>query len=246
MAIEAGARAGLVGVDEITLDYVSGRPFSPQGELWNIALAYWSNLVTDDGAFFDSKIELDASSIDPQVSWGTSPEMVLPVGEAVPNPDHISDPVKCEATRLSLDYMGLRADQPITDIALDRIFIGSCTNARIEDFRAAASVLKGRKISKRIKEAIAVPGSGLVKKQAEEEGLADIFIESGFQWRDAGCSMCLGMNPDQLKPKERCASTSNRNFEGRQGRGGRTHLVSPGMAIAAAINGHLSDVREIK
>ena len=245
MAIEAGARAGLVGVDEITLDYVLGRPFSPQGALWNSALEYWSTLVTDDGALFDSKIELDASLLGPQVSWGTSPEMVLPVGGAVPNPDLISDPVKCEATRLSLDYMGLRADQPITDIALDRIFIGSCTNARIEDLRAAAKVLKGRKISKRIKEAIAVPGSGLVKKQAEKEGLADIFIDSGFQWRDAGCSMCLGMNPDQLGEQEHCASTSNRNFEGRQGYRGRTHLVSPAMAAAAALEGSFVDVRTL-
>ena len=245
MAIEAGARAGLVGVDEITLDYVLGRPFSPQGALWNSALEYWSTLVTDDGALFDSKIELDASLLDPQVSWGTSPEMVLPVGGAVPNPDLISDPVKCEATRLSLDYMGLRADQPITDIALDRIFIGSCTNARIEDLRAAAKVLKGRKISKRIKEAIAVPGSGLVKKQAEKEGLADIFMDSGFQWRDAGCSMCLGMNPDQLGEQEHCASTSNRNFEGRQGYKGRTHLVSPAMAAAAALEGSFVDVRTL-
>ena len=245
MAIEAGARAGLVGVDEITLDYVSGRPFSPQGALWNSALEYWSTLVTDDGALFDSEIVLDASLLDPQVSWGTSPEMVLPVGGAVPNPDLISDPVKCEATRLSLDYMGLRADQPITDIALDRIFIGSCTNARIEDLRAAAKVLKGRKISKRIKEAIAVPGSGLVKKQAEKEGLADIFIDSGFQWRDAGCSMCLGMNPDQLGEQEHCASTSNRNFEGRQGYRGRTHLVSPAMAAAAALEGSFVDVRTL-
>ena len=246
MAIEAGARAGLVGVDEITLDYVLGRPFSPQGALWNSALEYWSTLVTDDGALFDSKIELDASLLGPQVSWGTSPEMVLPVGGAVPNPDLISDPVKCEATRLSLDYMGLRADQPITDIALDRIFIGSCTNARIEDLRAAAKVLKGRKISKRIKEAIAVPGSGLVKKQAEKEGLADIFIDSGFQWRDAGCSMCLAMNPDKLVGNQLCASSSNRNFKGRQGSPtGRTVLMSPLMVAAAAIKGHVADAREV-
>ena len=243
MAIEAGARAGLVSVDSTTLDYVEGRPFAPKDKLWDEAVSYWRSLVTDEGAAFDSRIEIDASEISPQVSWGTSPEMVLPVEGAIPNPDQISDPVKSEATKLSLDYMGLNPDQPITEIALDRIFIGSCTNARIEDLRAAAQVLKGRKISKNIKEALVVPGSGLVKKQAEEEGLAEIFVNSGFEWRDAGCSMCLGMNPDQLGNKEHCASTSNRNFEGRQGYGGRTHLVSPAMAAAAAVQGNFVDVR---
>jgi 3-isopropylmalate/(R)-2-methylmalate dehydratase large subunit len=243
MAIEAGARAGLVSVDSTTLDYVEGRPFAPKDKLWDEAVSYWRTLVTDEGAAFDSRIEIDASEISPQVSWGTSPEMVLPVEGAIPNPDQISDPVKSEATKLSLDYMGLNPDQPITEIALDRIFIGSCTNARIEDLRAAAQVLKGRKISKNIKEALVVPGSGLVKKQAEEEGLAEIFVNSGFEWRDAGCSMCLGMNPDQLGNKEHCASTSNRNFEGRQGYGGRTHLVSPAMAAAAAVQGNFVDVR---
>ena len=243
MAIEAGARAGLVSVDSTTLDYVEGRPFAPKDKLWDEAVSYWRTLVTDEGAAFDSRIEIDASEISPQVSWGTSPEMVLPVEGAIPNPDQISDPVKSEATKLSLDYMGLNPDQPITEIALDRIFIGSCTNARIEDLRAAAQVLKGRKISKNIKEALVVPGSGLVKKQAEEEGLAEIFVNSGFEWRDAGCSMCLGMNPDQLGNKEHCASTSNRNFEGRQGYGGRTHLVSPAMAAAAAVHGNFVDVR---
>ena len=243
MAIEAGARAGLVSVDSTTLDYVEGRPFAPKDKLWDEAVSYWRTLVTDEGAAFDSRIEIDASEISPQVSWGTSPEMVLPVEGAIPNPDQISDPVKSEATKLSLDYMGLNPDQPITEIALDRIFIGSCTNARIEDLRAAAQVLKGRKISKNIKEALIVPGSGLVKKQAEEEGLAEIFVNSGFEWRDAGCSMCLGMNPDQLGNKEHCASTSNRNFEGRQGYGGRTHLVSPAMAAAAAVQGNFVDVR---
>ena len=243
MAIEAGARAGLVSVDSTTLDYVEGRPFAPKDRLWDEAVSYWRTLVTDEGAAFDSRIEIDASEISPQVSWGTSPEMVLPVEGAIPNPDQISDPVKSEATKLSLDYMGLNPDQPITEIALDRIFIGSCTNARIEDLRAAAQVLKGRKISKNIKEALVVPGSGLVKKQAEEEGLAEIFVNSGFEWRDAGCSMCLGMNPDQLGNKEHCASTSNRNFEGRQGYGGRTHLVSPAMAAAAAVHGNFVDVR---
>ena len=244
MAIEAGARAGLVSVDSTTLDYVEGRPFAPKDKLWDEAVSYWRTLVTDEGAAFDSRIEIDASEISPQVSWGTSPEMVLPVEGAIPNPDQISDPVKSEATKLSLDYMGLNPDQPITEIALDRIFIGSCTNARIEDLRAAAQVLKGRKISKNIKEALVVPGSGLVKKQAEEEGLAEIFVNSGFEWRDAGCSMCLGMNPDQLGNKEHCASTSNRNFEGRQGYGGRTHLVSPAMAAAAAVQGNFVDVRD--
>ena len=244
MAIEAGARAGLVAVDDITLDYVDGRPFAPKGKLWDEAAAYWKTLVTDEEAVFDSKIEIDASEISPQVSWGTSPEMVLPIEGVIPDPDQISDPVRSEATKLSLDYMGLNPGQPITDISLDRIFIGSCTNARIEDLRAAAQVLKGRKISKNIKEALVVPGSGLVKRQAEEEGLADIFMSSGFQWRDAGCSMCLGMNPDQLGQKEHCASTSNRNFEGRQGYRGRTHLVSPAMAAAAAVQGNFVDVRD--
>ena len=244
MAIEAGARAGLVAVDDCTLDYVEGRPFSPKGSLWDEAVLYWSSLVTDEGSVFDSRIELDASTISPQVSWGTSPEMVLSIDEAIPDPDLMSDLAKAEAARLSLSYMGLHPDQAIKEIALDRIFIGSCTNARIEDLRAAAEVLKGRKISKTIKEALVVPGSGLVKELAEKEGLADIFVNAGFQWRHAGCSMCLGMNPDQLGKGEHCASTSNRNFEGRQGYGGRTHLVSPAMAAAAAIEGRFVDVRD--
>ena len=245
MAIEAGARAGLVAVDDTTIEYIAGRPFAPKGEQWDQAVAYWRTLVSDDGADFDQILELDASQVAPQVTWGTSPEMVSGVDQQVPDPQSMSDAVQAESARLALDYMGLEPEQPITGIKLDRIFIGSCTNARIEDLRAAAAVIGGGRVADTIKQALVVPGSGLVKAQAEKEGLAQIFIDAGFEWRAAGCSMCLGMNPDQLGNGEHCASTSNRNFEGRQGYGGRTHLVSPAMAAAAAVAGHFVDVREI-
>ena len=245
MAIEAGARAGLVAVDDTTIEYIAGRPFAPKGEQWDQAVAYWRTLVSDDGADFDQILELDASQVAPQVTWGTSPEMVSGVDQQVPDPQSMSDAVQAESARLALDYMGLEPEQPITGIKLDRIFIGSCTNARIEDLRAAAAVIGGGRVADTIKQALVVPGSGLVKAQAEKEGLAQIFIDAGFEWRSAGCSMCLGMNPDQLGNGEHCASTSNRNFEGRQGYGGRTHLVSPAMAAAAAVEGHFVDVREL-
>ena len=245
MAIEAGARAGLVAVDDTTIEYIAGRPFAPKGEQWDQAVAYWRTLVSDDGADFDQILELDASQVAPQVTWGTSPEMVSGVDQQVPDPQSMSDAVQAESARLALDYMGLEPEQPITGIKLDRIFIGSCTNARIEDLRAAAAVIGGGRVADTIKQALVVPGSGLVKAQAEKEGLAQIFIDAGFEWRAAGCSMCLGMNPDQLGNGEHCASTSNRNFEGRQGFGGRTHLVSPAMAAAAAVAGHFVDVREL-
>lgn len=245
MAIEAGARAGLVAVDDTTIDYVAGRPFAPKGEQWAQAVAYWRTLVSDDDAVFDKTLNIDASEIAPQVTWGTSPEMVSGVDQQVPDPAAMSDAVQAESAKLALDYMDLQAHQAITDIKLDRIFIGSCTNARIEDLRAAAAVIRGGQLADNIKQALVVPGSGLVKAQAEAEGLAQIFTEAGFEWRAAGCSMCLGMNPDQLGNGEHCASTSNRNFEGRQGYGGRTHLVSPAMAAAAAIAGHFVDVREL-
>ena len=244
MAIEAGARAGLVAVDDTTIDYVAGRPFAPKGAQWDQAVDYWRTLVTDEGAVFDQVLELNASEIAPQVTWGTSPEMVSGVDQRVPDPESMSDAVKAESARLALDYMDLQPEQPITDIKLDRIFIGSCTNARIEDLRSAAAVIRGGHVADNIKQALVVPGSGLVKAQAEKEGLAQIFVAAGFEWRAAGCSMCLGMNPDQLGEGEHCASTSNRNFEGRQGYGGRTHLVSPAMAAAAAVAGHFVDVRE--
>jgi 3-isopropylmalate/(R)-2-methylmalate dehydratase large subunit len=243
MSIEAGARAGLVAVDDTTINYIHGRPFAPKGELWNQAEDYWRTLVSDEGAVFDASMSIDASTIAPQVSWGTSPEMVAGIDEAVPNPKDMSDGVQAESTQLALKYMELRAGQKITDIAVSRIFIGSCTNARIEDLRAAAAQIRGGKVAANVTEALVVPGSGLVKAQAEEEGLAQQFIDAGFEWRSAGCSMCLGMNPDQLGEGEHCASTSNRNFEGRQGYGGRTHLVSPAMAAAAAINGRFVDIR---
>jgi 3-isopropylmalate/(R)-2-methylmalate dehydratase large subunit len=246
MAIEAGARVGMVAVDEKTIDYVRGRPFAPTGEQWEAAVALWRTLVSDDDARFDADIELQASDIKPQVSWGTSPEMVLAVDRSVPDPANESDPVKKDSIERALKYMGLRANQPITDIRLDRVFIGSCTNARIEDLRAAAAVAKGRKVAATVKQALVVPGSGLVKAQAEREGLDRIFLDAGFEWREPGCSMCLAMNPDRLESGEHCASTSNRNFEGRQGAGGRTHLVSPAMAAAAAIAGHFIDVRELQ
>ncbi|HEB98215.1 MAG TPA: 3-isopropylmalate dehydratase large subunit [Thiotrichales bacterium] len=244
MAIEAGARAGMVAVDDTTIDYVQGRPFAPQGELWERAVAAWRWLVSDPDAAFDRVVRLDASGLKPQVTWGTSPEMVVGIDEAVPDPDREQDPVKAEGMRKALAYMDLKPGTPISEISVDRVFIGSCTNSRIEDLRAAAAVIKGRKKAAGVKQVLVVPGSGLVKQQAEAEGLDRIFIEAGFEWREPGCSMCLAMNADRLEPGERCASTSNRNFEGRQGAGGRTHLVSPAMAAAAAIAGHFTDVRD--
>ena len=245
MSIEAGARVGMVAVDEKTIEYVKGRPYSPKGADWDNAVALWETLVSDEDAHFDTVIEMRAEDIKPQVSWGTSPEMVLPVDANVPDPAKESDPVKKDSIERALKYMGLSANQAITDIKLDRVFIGSCTNSRIEDLREAAAVAKGRKVADNVIQAMVVPGSGLVKKQAEEEGLDQIFIEAGFEWREPGCSMCLAMNPDKLGSGEHCASTSNRNFEGRQGNGGRTHLVSPAMAAAAAVTGHFIDVREL-
>jgi 3-isopropylmalate/(R)-2-methylmalate dehydratase large subunit len=243
MAIEAGARAGMVAVDDTTIEYVRGRRFSPKGETWDRAVAYWRTLTSDPGAKFDRVLRLDATSIMPQVTWGTSPEMVDTVDGRVPDPAKIDDPVKRGSLERALNYMGLKPNTPIKDIAIDKVFIGSCTNSRIEDLRAAAAVVKGRHIAPSVKLALVVPGSGLVKSQAEQEGLDRIFQEAGFEWREPGCSMCLAMNDDRLEPGERCASTSNRNFEGRQGAGGRTHLVSPEMAAGAAIAGHFVDVR---
>jgi 3-isopropylmalate/(R)-2-methylmalate dehydratase large subunit len=241
MAIEAGARAGMVAADETTIAYLKGRPFVPQGEQWDNAVAYWRTLHSDAGAKFDTVVELDAAQIRPQVTWGTSPEMVVSVDGRVPDPAHAPDSVKRSDWERALVYMGLKANTPITEINVDKVFIGSCTNGRIEDLRAAAAVAKGGKVAANVKLAMVVPGSGLVKQQAEDEGLDRIFIAAGFEWRDPGCSMCLAMNDDRLAPGERCASTSNRNFEGRQGQGGRTHLVSPAMAAAAAIAGHFVD-----
>ncbi|SPO65881.1 3-isopropylmalate dehydratase large subunit [Pseudomonas sp. JV241A] len=245
MSIEAGARVGLVATDEKTVEYVKGRPYAPKGEQWAQAVETWKDLVSDADAVFDTVIELDAAQIKPQVSWGTSPEMVLAVDQRVPDPAAEADLVKRGSIERALKYMGLSANQAITDIQLDRVFIGSCTNSRIEDLRAAAEIAKGRKVAATIKQAIVVPGSGLVKAQAEKEGLDKIFLEAGFEWREPGCSMCLAMNPDRLESGEHCASTSNRNFEGRQGAGGRTHLVSPAMAAAAAVTGRFVDVREL-
>ncbi|MBK1632727.1 3-isopropylmalate dehydratase large subunit [Thiohalocapsa halophila] len=245
MSIEAGARAGLIGIDETTIDYVRGRPMAPQGELFEQAAEYWRSLNSDPGAEYDRVVHIDAASIRPQVTWGTSPEMVLPVDGSVPNPVEIADPVKSGSYRHALAYMGLEPGTPLAEIPLDKVFIGSCTNGRIEDLRAAADVARGHKVADTIKLAMVVPGSGLVKAQAEAEGLDKIFTEAGFEWREPGCSMCLAMNADRLEPGERCASTSNRNFEGRQGQGGRTHLVSPAMAAAAAIHGRFVDVREV-
>ena len=245
MAIEAGARVGMVAVDQKTIDYVRGRPFAPQGADWDAAVAQWRGLVSDADAVFDSVIELRAEDIRPQVSWGTSPEMVLAVDQNVPDPAREADPVRKDSIERALRYMGLQANQPITTIRLDRVFIGSCTNSRIEDLRAAAEVARGRKVAASVKQALVVPGSGLVKAQAEAEGLDQVFLEAGFEWREPGCSMCLAMNPDKLGSGEHCASTSNRNFEGRQGAGGRTHLVSPAMAAAAAVAGHFVDVRQL-
>ncbi|MBC8268958.1 MAG: 3-isopropylmalate dehydratase large subunit [Rhodospirillaceae bacterium] len=244
MTIEAGARAGLIAPDEITFDYLMGRPMAPKGGNWEAAITYWKSLVTDDGATYDAEITLDASSLIPQVTWGTSPEDVLPISGSVPDPADEADEGKRKAIIRSLEYMGLEAGTLLEDIAVDRVFIGSCTNGRIEDLRAAAAVAKGRTVAAGVG-AMVVPGSGLVKEQAEQEGLDVIFTDAGFEWRDAGCSMCLAMNADKLEPGERCASTSNRNFEGRQGRGGRTHLVGPEMAAAAAITGKLTDVRKM-
>ena len=245
MAIEAGARAGMVGVDDTTVSYLSGRPFAPKGGLWDKAVAYWRTLKSDEGARFDKIISLDAARIKPQITWGTSPEMVATIDERVPDPSQITDMVKRHDMEHALKYMGLAPNTPISEIRPDKIFIGSCTNARIEDLRAAAKVVKGKHIAASIKLAMVVPGSGLVKQQAEQEGLDQIFRDAGFEWREPGCSMCLAMNDDRLESGERCASTSNRNFEGRQGSGGRTHLVSPAMAAAAAVAGHFVDVREI-
>jgi 3-isopropylmalate/(R)-2-methylmalate dehydratase large subunit len=245
MAIEGGARAGMVAVDQTTIDYVQGRPYAPKGEQWEAAVAAWRELHSDDDAVFDHEVVLDAAQIRPQVTWGTSPEMVVPVDAKVPDPSAEADAVKAEGMRRALAYMGLEAGTPIGQIAVDKVFIGSCTNSRIEDLRAAASVAKGRKVAGNVKLALVVPGSGLIKRRAEEEGLDKVFVEAGFEWREPGCSMCLAMNADRLEPGERCASTSNRNFEGRQGQGGRTHLVSPAMAAAAAVAGHFVDVRSL-
>ena len=244
MTIEAGARAGLIAPDEKTFDYLKNKSMSPKGEDWLKAVKFWKTLYSDKECKFDKEINIDGKNIEPLVTWGTSPQDVSPVTGVVPDPEKEKNEDRKMAMKRSLEYMGLKANTKISDIKIDKIFIGSCTNGRIEDLRVAAELLRGKKIADNVS-AMVVPGSGLVKEQAEKEGLDQIFKEAGFEWREPGCSMCLGMNPDQLKPRERCASTSNRNFEGRQGRGGRTHLVSPGMAIAAAINGHLTDVREI-
>ncbi len=245
MAIEAGARAGMVAVDDTTIEYVKGRPFSPKGEQWEQAVSYWRTLRTDEGAQFDTVVELDAGEIRPQVTWGTSPEMVTSVDGRVPDPSIEPDAVRRGAIEKALAYMDLAPNTPIDQIRIDKVFIGSCTNSRIEDLRAAAEVVRGRQRAPNVKLAMVVPGSGLVKEQAEREGLDRIFVDAGFEWREPGCSMCLAMNADRLEPGERCASTSNRNFEGRQGQGGRTHLVSPAMAAAAGIAGHFVDVRAL-
>jgi 3-isopropylmalate/(R)-2-methylmalate dehydratase large subunit len=245
MAIEAGARAGIIAPDEKTYEYLKERPLAPKGEDFEKAVTYWESLKSDKNASYDETITLNADEIIPQVTWGTSPEDTLPITAKVPALEDFKNKGKQEAVKRSLDYMGLASGTLLEEIKIDKVFIGSCTNGRIEDFRAAAIVAKGRKIAANIKLAMVVPGSGLVKEQAESEGLDKIFIEAGFEWREPGCSMCLAMNADQLEAGERCASTSNRNFEGRQGRGGRTHLVSPAMAVAAAVNGHLTDVRKM-
>jgi 3-isopropylmalate/(R)-2-methylmalate dehydratase large subunit len=245
MAIEAGARAGIIAVDQTTIDYIKDRPFAPKGDKWNQAVEAWKNLVSDHDAEFDQTVHLNASKIEPQVTWGTSPEMVLPISAVVPDPADETDAVKSNAIQAALDYMGLKAGESIDTISVDKVFIGSCTNSRIEDIREAAQIVQGKKVADNIKLAMVVPGSGLVKQQAEKEGLDKIFLRAGFEWREPGCSMCLAMNADRLESGERCASTSNRNFEGRQGQGGRTHLVSPAMAAAAAIKGHFTDIREL-
>jgi 3-isopropylmalate/(R)-2-methylmalate dehydratase large subunit len=244
MAIEAGARAGMIAVDEVTIEYLRGRPFAPKGGDWERAVAYWRTLKSDPGAKFDREVSIDGREIRPHVTWGTSPEMVVAVDETVPDPDKEKDAVRREGMERALAYMGLQPRTRVTDIKLDKIFIGSCTNSRIEDLRAAAAVVKGRRLAANIRQALVVPGSGVIKTQAEREGLDRVFRDAGFEWREPGCSMCLGMNPDRLSRGERCASTSNRNFEGRQGEGGRTHLVSPVMAAAAAIAGHFVDISQ--
>ena len=243
MAIEAGARAGMIAVDDTTIEYVKGRPFAPAGPMWDRAVDHWRMLKSDAHAKFDRVVQIDARAVKPQVTWGTSPEMVVAVDERVPDPDRERDSIRREGMERALVYMGLAPNTPMTDIRVDKVFIGSCTNSRIEDLRAAAAIVRGKRVASNIRLAMVVPGSGLVKAQAEREGIDRIFRDAGFEWREPGCSMCLGMNADRLEPGERCASTSNRNFEGRQGTGGRTHLVSPEMAAAAAIAGHFVDVR---
>lgn len=245
MSIEAGARAGLIAPDEVVFEYLQSRPYAPTGAAWDEALEYWRSLKTDEGVVFDKSVVIDAGEVEPTVSWGTSPEDVLPIGGVVPSPDSFEDPSKQAAASKSLDYMGLAPGTPLNDIAIENVFIGSCTNSRIEDLRAAADVLRGKRKADGVNWAIVVPGSGLVKRQAEEEGLDQVFTDAGFEWREPGCSACLGMNPDKVPPGERCASTSNRNFVGRQGPGARTHLMSPAMAAAAAVAGRLADVREL-
>ena len=244
MAIEAGARAGMIAPDEKTFAYLKGRPMAPSGALWDQAVSWWQSLPSDAGAKYDTEVTLKASDIVPTVTWGTSPEDALPITAAVPDPKKVGDVATRAKVERAIEYMGLEAGMKLTDIKIDTVFIGSCTNSRIEGLRAAASIAEGQQVKDGVR-AMVVPGSGLVKQQAEEEGLDKVFIASGFEWREPGCSMCLAMNADKLSPGERCASTSNRNFEGRQGRGGRTHLVSPQMAVAAAISGHLSDVRSL-
>lgn len=243
MTIEAGARAGMVAVDQTTIDYIKGRPYAPSQAQWAQAVACWSELHSDEGAQFDAEVVIDGADIQPQVTWGTSPEMVIAVDQAIPDPAGQDDEVRAAGMRRALEYMGLDAGTPISAVNVDKVFIGSCTNSRIEDLRDAARIAQGRKVASNISVAMVVPGSGLVKQQAEEEGLDQIFLDAGFEWREPGCSMCLAMNADRLEPGERCASTSNRNFEGRQGQGGRTHLVSPAMAAAAAVFGHFTDIR---
>jgi len=245
MSIEAGARAGMVGVDDKTIEYLRGRPFAPAGPLWDRAVAHWRTLLSDEGAPFDTVITIDATTVSPQVTWGTSPEMVIPIEGRVPDPDRERDAARREGIERALHYMGLTPNTPIGDVRIDKVFIGSCTNSRIEDLRIAAGIVRGRRIAANVRLALVVPGSGVVKAQAEREGLDQVFRAAGFEWREPGCSMCLAMNDDRLEPGERCASTSNRNFEGRQGAGGRTHLVSPAMAAAAAIAGHFVDVRRL-
>jgi 3-isopropylmalate/(R)-2-methylmalate dehydratase large subunit len=246
MAIEAGARSGMVAVDDVTIDYLKGRPMAPSSADWDRAVQYWRTLLSDPGARFDAVIQIDAASIRPQVTWGTSPEMVVTIDDRVPDPDKEKDPVRREGMARALTYMGLKPNTPMTEIRVDRVFIGSCTNSRIEDLRQAAAVVRGRRVAGNVKQALVVPGSGLVKAQAEAEGLDRVFRDAGFEWREPGCSMCLAMNADRLEPGDRCASTSNRNFEGRQGAGGRTHLVSPSMAAAAAVAGHFVDVSSLR
>ena len=245
MTIEAGARAGMIACDQTTIDYIKGPPFAPSTAGWDNAVTSWNNLHTDDGAVFDREVVIKGDSIEPQVTWGTSPEMVISISANVPNPNNEKDSVKADGIQKALDYMGLDADVAINEVLVDKVFIGSCTNSRIEDLRSAADIAKGRQVADNVKLAMVVAGSGLVKQQAEQEGLDKIFIDAGFEWREPGCSMCLAMNDDRLESGERCASTSNRNFEGRQGQGGRTHLVSPAMAAAAAVYGHFIDIRNI-